>query len=268
MTEGRTTWRFGVVLAMAWTILLFLLLPIFIAIPISFTPKRYLTLPTDAVSWRHYINLFTSEDWLSSIWQSTLIAAAATVLAVVLGTLCAVGLWRIASRLSEAVRGFMLMPIIVPPIVSALAFYRMWIDLKLLDSYFGMILAHTILAVPYVVITVSTALANFDLKLEQASRNLGASMGQTLRYVILPGITPGVLAGTVFAFIISWDEIVVTLFITSRHIFTLPRRIWDGIREHVDPTVAAVASVLIVITLVAIVAQLLARAGRSAGGER
>ncbi len=257
--EQRNTWQFGVVLALAWSVLLFLFLPIFITVPLSFTPKRYLSLATDNLSWRHYIKLFTSEDWLSSIWQSTVIAVAATVLAVVLGTLAAIGLWRITSRLSEMVRGFILMPIIVPPIVSALAFYRMWIDLKLLDSYFGMILAHTILAVPYVVITVSTSLANFDLKLEQASRSLGASMGQTLRYVILPAIAPGVLAGAVFAFIISWDEIVVTLFITSRHIFTLPRRIWDGIREHVDPTVAAVASVLIMLTLAAIVLHTLIR---------
>ena len=123
----------------------------------------------------------------------------------------------------------------MPTIVSALAFYRIFVDLRLLDSLPGVILAHAVLSVPYVVITVSTSLANFDLRLEQAARNLGASLGQTLRYVILPCIAPGVLSGAVFAFIQSWDEIVVTLFITSLKVFTLPRRMWDGIREQADP---------------------------------
>jgi putative spermidine/putrescine transport system permease protein len=102
---------------------------------------------------------------------------------------------------------------------------------------------------PYVVITVSTALAGFDPRLEQASLNLGASMGQTLRLVIIPNILPGVVSGVIFAFIHSWDELVIVLFIAGRHVFTLPRRMWDGINEQLDPTMAAVAAVLILITV-------------------
>jgi len=250
--ERITTWRFGVVIALAWSVLLFLFLPIFIAVPFSFSPRRYLTLPSDEWSWRPYVNLFTNEQWLSSIGQSLVVASSATALSVLFGTLCAIGLWRVATRTSEVVRGFVLMPIIVPPIVSGLAFYKVFVELRLLDTYLGLILAHTTLAVPYVVITVSTSLANFDLRLEQAARNLGASVGQALRYVILPSIMPGILSGAIFAFILSWDEIVVTLFVTSLRIFTLPRRMWDGIREHADPTIAAVATVLIVLTVLAI----------------
>lgn len=257
--ERTYTWRFGIVLALAWMVLFFLFLPTFVAIPFSFTPERYLSLPEDQWSLRHYVNLFTNPDWLSGIGQSLIVAVCSTVAAVVLGTLAAIGLWRIASRFAEVVRGFLLMPIIVPPIVVALAFYRVFVELRLLDSYFGLILAHIMLAVPYVVITVSTSLANFDVRLEQAARNLGASMGQRLRYVILPSIVPGVLSGAIFAFIVSWDEIVVTMFITSLRIFTLPRRMWDGIREHADPTIAAVATVLIVLTLAAIVLHTLIR---------
>lgn len=266
--ERTTTWRFSVVVAFAWSALLFLFLPIFVAVPFSFSPHRYLSLPGDEWSWRPYVNLFTNEQWLSSIGQSLVVAGSATALSVVLGTLCAIGLWRVATRASEVVRGFVLLPIIVPPIVSGLAFYQVYVDLKLLDTYLGLILAHTMLAVPYVVITVSTSLANFDLRLEQAARNLGASMGQALRYVILPSIMPGMLSGAIFAFILSWDEIVVTLFVTSLRIFTLPRRMWDGIREHTDPTIAAVATVLIVLTVLAIGTHMLMRGRRNEGPGR
>jgi len=243
---------FAMMLVAAWTMLLFLFLPNFVAVPVSLTPERYLSMPGGEISLRHYIKLFTDAAWLSSIADSFIIGLGAMALAVVLGTLCAVGIWRLASRWSEAMLGLALMPLIVPPIVSALAFYRLYIDLGWLDTYHGMIVAHTILAVPYVVITVSASLANFDPKLEQAARNLGASMGQTLRFVIVPQIMPGILSGAVFAFATSWDELVVTLFITSRAVFTLPRRMWDGIREHVDPTIAAAATALLLLTLIAI----------------
>lgn len=247
---------FTLMLVAAWTALLFLFLPNFVAVPVSLTPERFLSLPTDELSLRHYVKLFTDPAWLSSIRDSLIIAVGAMGVAVVLGTLCAVGLWRLASRWTEAIFGLALTPIIVPPIVSALAFYRLYIDLRWLDTYHGMIIAHAILAVPYVVITVSASLANFDPRLEQAARNLGASMGQTLRHVIVPQIMPGILSGAVFAFVASWDELVVTLFITSRAVFTLPRRMWDGIREHVDPTIAAAATALLALTLLGILVHL------------
>lgn len=250
--EEKRKWGVAMLLASAWAALLFLILPLFVAVPVSLTPKRYLSLPKDDLSLRHYIKLFTSEEWLSSIWQSIAIASGAMVIAVFLGTLSAIGLWRLATRFSEVLRGFLLLPLIVPPIVSALAFYQIWVDLNLLDSFLGMIVTHAILGVPFVIITVSTSLANFDLRLEQASRNLGASVGQTMRHVIFPGIKPGILSGAVFAFVLSWDEIVVTLFITQFNVFTFPRRMWDGIREHTDPTLAAAATTLIALTIGAI----------------
>ena len=112
-------------------------------------------------------------------------------------------------------------------------------------------------------ITVSTALANFDARLEQAARNLGASVGQALRRVILPNILPGVVSGAIFAFIHSWDELVIVLFIASRTIFTLPRRIWDGINDNIDPTMAAVAVVLILVTLALLALDLALRRRRA-----
>jgi putative spermidine/putrescine transport system permease protein len=235
----------------AWVTLGFLVLPALVALPVSLTPKRFLSLPHGGMSLRHYEALLTSGTWLSSALQSFFIASCATLIATVVGTLCAIGLWRISSRFSEVLRAFLLLPIIIPPIISAMAFYKTWVELHLLDTYWGVILAHVILAAPMVLITVSASLANFDVRLEQASRNLGASLATTVRRVVLPGIRPGILAGAIFAFILSWDEAVVVLFIASFRIYTLPRRMWDGIRENTDPAVAAAAVVLIVITLLA-----------------
>ena len=237
--------------ATAWFVLLFLVAPALVSIPVSLTPKRFLSMPDGEYSLRHFEYLFSSEPWLSSFWQSAVIAIASAALATLIGTLCAIGLWRISNRFSEVVRAILLLPLIIPPIISAMAFYRLWIPLKLLDTYAGLILAHTILAAPMVLITVSASLANFDPKLEQASRNLGAPMMTTLRRVILPSIRPGIYAGAVFSFILSWDEIVVALFISKFSVYTLPRRMWNGIRENTDPTVAAAAVVLIAMTLIA-----------------
>jgi putative spermidine/putrescine transport system permease protein len=237
--------------AAAWLVLGFLVLPALVALPVSFTPKRFLSLPDSTLSLRHYQSLLESDAWLSSALQSLAIALSASAIATTLGTLCAVGLWRLSSRLGEILRAVLLLPLIIPAIISAMAFYRTFVKLGLIDTYLGMILAHAILASPMVLITVSAALANFDVRLEQASRNLGASVATTLRRVILPSIRPGMLAGAIFAFILSWDEVVVALFIAKFRIFTLPRRMWDGIRENTDPAVAAAAVVLIAITLLA-----------------
>jgi len=240
--------------AAAWTILLILVIPSLVAFPVALTSKTYLSLPWDGVSLQHFRNLFTSQEWLTSFAQSLVIAIFSSALATAIGTLAAIGLWRMASQFGEMLRAFLLLPLMVPPIISAMAFYRWWVPLGLIDSYVGIILAHTILAIPMVLITVSASLANFDPRLEQASRSLGAPLATTIRRIILPSISPGMLAGAVFAFILSWDEIVVTLFISKFDVFTLPRRLWNGMRENTDPTVAAAAVVLICITLVALVA--------------
>ncbi len=234
--------------SVGWAVICFLVLPITIVFPVSLTDKRYLSLPEEGISFKHYVNLFTSTEWLGSIGQSLYIGAVATAISVSAGTLCAIGCWRLSSRAGETVRAFMLVPIVVPTIVYALGIYRFWVDLRLLDTYTGVILVHAVTGIPYVVVTVSTALAGFDPRLEQAARNLGASQLQALRRIVLPGIMPGVVSGAIFAFIHSWDELVIVLFIASRAVFTLPRRIWDGINEHLDPTMAAVATIMIVLT--------------------
>lgn len=249
---------------LAWSTALYLVLPILIILPISLTDQRFLSLPQDGLSLRHYATVFGSPEWLHAIWQSFTIAIASTLLSVTAGTLCAIGCWRISTRATELIRALMLLPLIIPSIVYAIGLYRYFGPLDLLDRFLGVVIAHGVTGIPYVVITVSTALAAFDPRLEQAARSMGASLLQTLRWVILPRIAPGIFSGGIFAFIHSWDELVMVLFIASRDVFTLPRRIWDGINENVDPAIAAVAMILIVFTLLLLLADQFLRQRRDA----
>lgn len=255
--------RRGVMMAAAWSVLIFLISPLFVVFPVSITDQRFLSLPQDGVSLRHFAKLLTSADWLGGIWQSFVIAVVTTVLCVALGTLCAVGCWRLASRVSEAVRSLMLLPIVIPSIVYSLGIYRLFIDLNLLDSFTGVVIAHTVTGIPYVLITVSASLAAFDPRLEQAARNLGATLWQTVRWVIVPNIMPGIASGAIFAFIHSWDETIIVLFIAGRTVYTLPRRIWNDINENLDPVIAAVAVLMIGVTLVLLLAELALRRRRA-----
>jgi putative spermidine/putrescine transport system permease protein len=247
---------------LAWAVAIYLVLPISVILPVSLTDQRFLSLPKEGLSLRHFGTVLTSPDWLGSIGQSFGIAVASTLIAVLAGTLCAIGCWRISRRSTDLVRAMMLLPIIIPSIVYAIGLYRYFARLDLLDSFTGVALAHGVTGIPYVVITVSTALAAFDPRLEQAARGMGASLGQTLRWVILPRIAPGIVSGAIFAFIHSWDELVIVLFIASREVFTLPRRIWDGINENLDPAMAAVAVLLVLFTVLLLLFDLALRGRR------
>ena len=253
----------GIVAAFAWLVLSFLALPAFAVIPVSFTDTRYLALPQEHWSLQHWRTFLTSEAWVASIWQSLWIAVVSTVLAVSAGTLCAIGCWRLSSGLSEKIRSLMILPMAVPTIVYALGIYRLYVELDLVGTALGVILAHAVTGLPFVVLTVSASLSNLDPRLEQAARGLGASVRQTLRYVIVPNIVPGVLSGAIFAFIHSWDELIVVIFIGGRALFTLPRRMWDGINDNLDPVIAVVATAMILFTLLVLTAELSLRAKRA-----
>jgi putative spermidine/putrescine transport system permease protein len=234
--------------AWAWLIVCFLILPVTIIIPVSLTDRPYLSLPEHGISFRYYVKLFTSAEWLSSFGQSFTIAFASTAVALVVGALCAIGCWRLGNRIANAVRLLMLVPLIVPAIAFVLGFYKLLADLRLLDSYTGVIIAHTVTGIPYVFITVSAGLAGLDVRLEQAARNLGANGRQVIWRVVLPNIKTALASGALFAFMHSWDDLLLVLFIAGRVVYTLPRRMWDGIHYQLDPTMAAVAVVLIAMT--------------------
>ena len=258
-------WKSGILLALAWTIVLFLVLPSFLVVPVSLTDTDYLALPEQGLSLRWWRALVTSPDWTVALLQSLGIGLASTAIAVGAGTLCAIGCWRVRNRWSAIVRTLILVPMIVPTIVYALGLFRVFAKVGLLDTFLGVILAHASLGMPYPVITVGAALVNFDPRLEQAARSLGASGWQTLWSVTLPNLWAGILSGAIFAFVVSWDELVIVLFIAGRRVHTLPREIWSGIRENLDPTIAAVATLLVAVTLIVLIP--VVRNGRAVGGE-
>lgn len=236
--------------AAAWAVLFFLVAPMLVVFPVSLTPSRFLSLPEGGLSLSHYAAVFASTDWLSAIGQSLLIATLTMIAAVVIGTAAAIGAWRLAGHwLIGPLRVVILMPIIVPAVVSALGMYRVWVEFGLFDTLPGTVLAHTILAAPFVFLTVSAALAHLDRRIEQASRTLGAGALRTAWSVLVPSARSGILAGAVFAFITSWDEIVITMFVTARHVFTVPRKIFQDIHDNLDPAMAAVSSLMILVTI-------------------
>ena len=249
----------------AWTVLLFLILPLAVVLPVSLTDQRFLSLPKHGLSLQYYANLLHSEDWQTSIGQSLLVACVASAMAVVLGTLCAIGCWRMGTRWARAVQALMLIPIVVPTIVYALGLYRAYAQLGMLDTLAGVMVAHAVTAIPYVVVIVATALTGVDARLEQAARSLGAGPWQAMRRVLLPLLRPAMLSGALFAFVHSWDELVIVLFIAGRHVFTLPRRMWDGINDKLDPTLAAVAVLLVVLSAALLFLDLWIRGRRAQG---
>ncbi len=249
MTEHASLRPSRPILAANWLILVLLILPMTIIVPVALTERPYLSLPGEGLSLQHFERLFASREWLSSFAQSGIIGLAATAIAVTFGAAATIGCWQLSARFAAPIRVLLLMPLTIPSIIYALGLYRLFIRLDLLDTYLGVILAHAVTGIPYVVITTSAALTGFDPALMRAARGLGATMPQALRRVLLPNIYPGILSGAILAFMHSWDEIVIVLFIASRSITTVPRRIWDGINDQLDPIIAAVAVTMVTISL-------------------
>jgi putative spermidine/putrescine transport system permease protein len=233
-----------------WTaailVLFFLLVPIIAIVPLSFSSGNFLVYPLPGLSLRWYQELLTSEKWLPALRNSLIVGTSATVAATILGTLAAVGLNREKFPLRPLVMGLLLSPMIVPVVITAIGVYFFFAPLGLTNSYAGLILAHTALAAPFVVITVSATLAHFDTTMTRAAASLGASPLVAFFRVTLPLIMPGVASGALFAFATSFDEVVVALMIAGPRQRTLPREMFSGIRESINPTITAVATVLIV----------------------
>lgn len=259
-------WNFGLLVALCWMTICFLLAPALVVFPVSLTDRSYLSMPDRGLSLDHWRALIDDPKWSGGFLASLEIASASTLVAVFCGTLCAIGCWRMSSWMSGAVRALVMTPLIIPAVVYALGLFRFYSHIGLLDSYTGVILAHAAIGTPYVFITATASLADFDRRWERAARNLGASMSQTVRWVVAPIIMPGILTGTVLAFVNSWDELVVVLFVASRRVTTLPRVMWDGIHEQLDPSIAAVAAALIVATIL-MLAPVLKQRARQVGVE-
>ncbi|MEB0206166.1 ABC transporter permease [Pseudomonas sp. CCC3.1] len=240
--------RFGLV-TVSLLVLLFLIIPVLVIIPLSFNSSSFLTYPMDGFSLRWYEELMTSEEWRQAFKNSFLIAPAATALAMIFGTLASVGLSRGNFRFKGLIMAFLISPMIVPLVIVAVGLYFFFAKLQLLNSYIGLVLAHAMLGVPFVVITVNATLQGFDTNLSRAAASLGAPPLTVFFKVMLPLIAPGVISGGLFAFATSFDEVVVTLFLSSPSQRTLPLQMFSGIRENISPNIAAVATIMVILSV-------------------
>jgi len=236
--------------ALTAAVLVFLVAPILIIVPLSFSSGAFFYYPLPGFSLRWYQDFFTSSFWLPSVWNSLLVGTSATLLATLLGTLAALGLWRTRFPGQGLLLAVLISPMVVPVIIVAVGVYFAFAPIGLTDGYAGLILAHTTLAAPFVVITVLATLSGFDRTLLRAAGSLGARPLTTFRRVTLPLILPGVLSGAVFAFAASFDEVVVALLIAGPGQRTLPRQMFAGINDNISLTITAAATMLIAISLV------------------
>jgi len=231
-------------------VLLFLIAPILVIMPLSFNAEPYFSYPMPGLSLRWYEDFFTNDRWVLALKTSIIVAVFTTMIATTLGTLAALGLSRASFPARTSIMSVLISPMIVPVIISALGMYFFYTPIGLTNSLPGLTLAHTALATPFVVIVVTATLTGFDYSLARAGASLGADPVRVFRKVILPLILPGVISGALFAFVTSFDEVVVVVFLAGPEQRTLPKQMFSGIREDISPTITAAASMLIVFAVV------------------
>lgn len=236
MTGLLRLWVAGVVL--------FLVAPIAVIVPISLSSASYLTFPPPGLSTRWFDSYFSDPSWISATEASISVAACTSMLSLVLGGAAAMALARTRFRGAGVARLVLLAPLIVPSIIVAIAVYRIYSALGLLNTFPGVVLAHTVLATPFVVTILTAGLRALEPALEEASASMGASWFRTFRSVVLPQLMPSVVTAAVFAFITSWDEVVMVLFIGGTQVTTLPLKMFNYLATEINPTIAAVSTLL------------------------
>jgi putative spermidine/putrescine transport system permease protein len=257
-TRWRTPTRLAL-LALGVATIVFLVGPMLVVIPLSFTEARILSWPPRGFSLQWYTEMFQDPQWSRGFVNSLQVALLTAVLSTILGTVGALGIVRGRFPGKGLVNALILSPLIVPVIIIAIGFFAFFAIARLNGSMAALVLAHTVLAVPFVVVNVATVLRTMDRNLELAAASLGASPVRTFWRITLPIILPGVFAGALFAFITSWDEVVVSIFLTSARYRTLPVEMWEQVRQVVDPTVAAVATTVMLVTTTLLVLVFVAR---------
>ncbi|MDA8578617.1 ABC transporter permease [Rhodobacteraceae bacterium] len=230
-------------------LLAFLVVPILAVIPSAFSEASYLRMPPENYSTRWFTEFFADKQWSRSLMTSLRIAVLSTIVSVVLGTLAAVGLQKLPAKVALLLNGLFLAPMIVPVIVTAVALYFAGQRVGLVGTELGMVLGHSLLCIPFVVINVGISLRSIDPSWLRAAEGLGASGPVAFRTVTLPNILPGLLGGGVFAFITSFDEVIISIFLSGYATKTLPVKMWEEIRLEFTPVVAVGAVLMIALTL-------------------
>ncbi|WP_417743243.1 ABC transporter permease [Salipiger sp.] len=255
LTPGQVLWHYAF-RVICGAIFVFLITPIIVVMPLSFNAENFFTFTPemlrfdpDGYSLRHYRDFLTNPEWTRAVKNSLLIAPVATLISVSLGTLAAIGLSQSHVPGKRAIMAILISPMIVPLIISATGMYFFYSKIGIVGTYWGVVLAHAVLGIPFVIITVTATLVGFDRSLTRAAANMGANPVTTFFRVQMPLILPGVISGGLFAFITSFDEVVVVLFIGSAELQTLPWQMFTGLREQISPTILAAATILVGISI-------------------
>ena len=275
-STGEYIWHY-VYRGICGLIFLFLILPIIVVLPLSFNVEPYFSFttgmlnfnpeayslrwyedilrngmssPDESFGWAWLADTWNNGQWIRAIRNSFFIGICATLLSTTLGTLAAIGLSRSEMPYRRLVMSILISPMIVPLIITAAGMFYFYSQVHLSQTYLGVIMAHAVLGTPFVIITVTATLVGFDKSLVRASQSLGAGALTTFRKVQMPLIIPGVISGGLFAFITSFDEVVAVLFLASPEQRTIPRQMWSGIREQISPTILAVATLLVLLSII------------------
>ena len=255
LTPGQVLWHYAF-RVICGAIFVFLITPIIVVMPLSFNAEDFFTFTPEMLrfdpegySLKHYRDFLTNPEWTRAVKNSLLIAPVATLISVSLGTLAAIGLSQSHVPGKRAIMAILISPMIVPLIISATGMYFFYSKIGIVGTYWGVVLAHAVLGIPFVIITVTATLVGFDRSLTRAAANMGADPVTTFFRVQMPLILPGVISGGLFAFITSFDEVVVVLFIGSAELQTLPWQMFTGLREQISPTILAAATILVGISI-------------------
>ena len=241
----------------AFVFIVAMVAPIIVVLPLGFSSGSFLSYPLPGLSLRWFEKVFQPEPWMHALFNSVTIGLATAAVATVLGTLAALGLSRKQTAGAPIFLVLILLPMIIPSIVYAVSVYFFFATLGLNETFLGMVIAHSTLALPFVVIPVLSTLSNFDRKLILAGESLGASPVQVFWNVTLPNIAPGVMTGAIFAFATSFDEVIVAIFVAGPEQKTLPRQMIDGIRDSIDPSIISVSFLLFLFACLLLVSSVL-----------
>lgn len=247
--EGRLTVGKAALFALTALIILFLIVPNFIVVPISFSGSSLLTFPPPSFSLRWYGRYWELPGWVPATINSFVVGILTAVLTTLIGSLTAYGLVRgniFGKRIIEAL---LIVPIVIPSLVTAISLFSIMTYLRLVGTLAGFVIGHTVVALPFAVTIMTNALRGIDPVLEQAARSLGASRLTAIRRVTLPVALPALVSSMLFAFLISFDELLISLFISTPTMATLPKKLWEGIRFDIEPTLAAVSTLLVAFSL-------------------
>lgn len=265
-----TSYRPGPVsLVFALLVAVFLLLPLLAVIPVSFTPGRMLAMPSGELSLRHYRTLVDDPRWIDSMLLSIRIGVVSSMLSTVLALPFGLAIWMFRPGWGPVLVAFAILPMIVPPVVSAVTLYFLltalsgYVPALGYDRWLGVALAHTVMTVPFATVMILVALSQVDRRIDLAARGLGATVWERATQVVIPNIRFGIATAALLSFVLSWEEIGVTLFITSVNAITLPRQMWMGLRDNIDPAIAALSVLMLLITVAVLVVRTIVQHRRS-----